>query len=41
VYLADGIALIWCNKKGNFDYIAKCRQMMEALLLVRNDGSIS
>jgi len=39
IYLVDGVALIWCNKKGGFDYIAEYRRMLEALVIPANDGT--
>jgi AcrR family transcriptional regulator len=39
VYLADGVALIWCNKKGSFDYIAEYRRMLEALVIPADAGA--
>lgn len=35
IYMVDGIGIAWCNKKGSFDYVAECKRMMDALLLVR------
>jgi len=35
-YLTVGISVIWCNKNGSFDLISKNREMLEALLLVKD-----
>lgn len=32
IYLANGIGLTWCNKKGGFDYIQECKRMIENIL---------
>lgn len=32
VYLANGIAVIWCNSKGELDMLAEHRKMLNALL---------
>ncbi|HHX23777.1 MAG TPA: TetR/AcrR family transcriptional regulator [Thermoanaerobacterales bacterium] len=36
-YITVGISVIWCNKNGSFDLIAKNRQILEALLLVKDE----
>ena len=35
-YLTVGISVIWYNKNGSFDLISKNREMLEALLLVKD-----
>lgn len=32
VYLADGIAITWCNEKGSFDYSGKLKEMIALIL---------
>lgn len=34
IYMVDGVGLIWCNKKGGFDYIAEYRRMLETLVIL-------
>ena len=40
-YITVGISVIWCNKNGSFDLIVKNRQILEALLLVKDDSKPS
>lgn len=37
VYIADGIGLIWCNKKGNLDFISENRRILNTLLEVNSE----
>ncbi len=32
IHLVNGIGITWCNKKGGFDYIEKCKCMIESIL---------
>lgn len=34
VYLADGIALVWCNKRGKLDMISEHKRILNSLLLI-------
>lgn len=36
IFLSQGVALMWLNKNGSFDYIEKCRVMIETLVRVKH-----
>ena len=36
VYIADGIALVWCIQKGDFDYIAESKKILDELFKINH-----
>lgn len=36
VYITDGISLVWCNKKGDFNLIEENRRLLDTLFMANN-----
>ncbi len=32
IHLINGIGIVWCNKKGSFDYVQECRRKIENII---------
>lgn len=41
MYLADGLALVWCTLKGNLDYIEENQKMIETLFIINGTAPVN